>query len=177
MLRSVAALLATGSDYCIADVTDHQGVLRRLGFAHADVRLHPQLEIAADDAVFPRNGRVARLLASGGSERMARVTDAARRGALADIVLPNGARPMSYMSAAVWVCGAPMAVLTVVSALAQRNFGAEDLEFLVTIAEWIGLGCENALRRELQPRASIAPPAQAENRPVEIQRTSRLPAR
>jgi GAF domain-containing protein len=66
------------------------------------------------------------------------------------------------MATAVTVSGGPLAVLTIVSTRKARHFDAQDVAFLAVIADWTGLGLENALRRQLQPRASILPPAAAD---------------
>ena len=158
MLRSVAALLARTGDYCIADMTDDQGVLRRLEVAHADASRREKLRIVAAETLLGTRGRVASLLAGGGSERIAHVTRGAAAGTLADIVLLANERVSSYMATSVSVSGAPLAVLTIVSVRATRRFTPEDLAFLAVIADWTGLGLENALRRQLQPRESVAPP-------------------
>lgn len=86
------------------------------------------------------------------------VTRAVAADRLADIVLLHGERFRSYMAAPVSVSGAPMAVLTMVTTRVGCTFGAGDLAFLALVADWTGLGLENALRRELQPRASVGPP-------------------
>ena len=159
MLRSVATVLAGSGDYCIADVIDAHGRMRRVEIAHADPSRRERLRIAAQDTSHAHDGRVARLLRAGSSEIVPAVTRALAGDRLADIVLLHGERSRSYMAATVSVSGAPMAVLTMVTTHLGRVFGADDLAFLGAAADWTGLGLENALRRELQPRASIAPPA------------------
>jgi GAF domain-containing protein len=158
MLRSVASVLAAAEDYCIADVIDAHGRIRRVEIAHADPSRREKLRLAAHDAHHAHDGRIARLLQSGKSELVPAVTRAVAAERLADVLLLHGERLRSYMAAPVSVSGEPMAVLTIVSARDARTFGADDLAFLDVVADWTGLGLENALRRELQPRASVAPP-------------------
>jgi GAF domain-containing protein len=59
-----------------------------------------------------------------------------------------------------------------------RSFGADELALLATVADWTGLGLENAVRREAQPRASVAPPsgvAEVDVAIQEVRRTLRAP--
>ena len=155
MLRSVTSLVAVEiGQYCIADIVDRRGALRRLEIEHADPSRRARLRVACEDAVFEPGGRVARLVASGGSEVVGRVTEGAKARALADIRLLDGDRVRSYMAAAVPVNGAPMAVLSVVVTSGTRRYDDADLECLVAIAEWTGLGLENAIRREAQAHAT-----------------------
>lgn len=162
MLRTVATVLAGSGDYCIADVIDAHGGLRRVEIAHADPSRRERLRVAAQATSHGQDGRVARLLRSGSSEIVPAVSRAIAGARLADVVLLRGERFHSYMAAAVSVSGAPMAVLTMVTSHAGRVFDADDLALLGIAADWTGLGLENALRRELQPRASIAPLASLE---------------
>lgn len=164
MLRAVAVHLANGGDYCIADMIDRHATLRRIEIAHADPSRRERLRVAADETRFEPDGRVASLLASGGAEVVSRVT---RAGAVraADIVLLQGETFGSYMAVSIKVSGAPMAVLTMVACQASRQFDADELGFLKVVGEWTGLGLENALRREREPRASrgsVAPPSAVE---------------
>jgi GAF domain-containing protein len=163
MLRSVAIVLAGWGDYCIADVIDGSGRTRRVEIAHADPSRLEKLRVAARDTRHPQDGRVARLLDGGPPELVPSVTRALAADRLADIVLVHGERFRSYMATAVSVSGAPMAVLTMVSTHVGRSFGADDLAFLGVVADWSGLGLENALRRELQPHASVLPPPPLES--------------
>lgn len=159
MLRSVTSLLAVEiGQYCIADVVDRRGALRRLEIEHADPSRRARLRVACEDALFEPNGRVARLVeAGGGGELIARVTEGAKARALADIHLLDGDRVRSYVAAAVPVNGAAMAVLSLVATNGTRRYDDSDLAFLVTVADWTGLGLENALRREAQPRTTTPP--------------------
>lgn len=158
MLRSVTSLLAVEiGQYCIADVVDAHGGLRRLEIEHADPSRRARLRVASEDAVLEPNGRVARLAATGGSEVMGRVTEGAKSRSLGDIRLLDGDRVRSYMAAAVPVNGATMAVLSLVVTNGTRRYDDADLGFLVNVAEWTGLGLENALRREPQARATLPP--------------------
>lgn len=159
MLRSVAGLLAQYGDYCIADVIDDHGVLRRIEIAHADPSRRHRLRVLAEDTKLAPQGRVALLLARGRGELTARVTRAALTGALADVTLLADEKPSSYIATVVTVSGGPIAVLTTLATHPARRFDADDLAFLDAIGEWSGLGLENALRRQLQPRTSVAPPA------------------
>jgi GAF domain-containing protein len=157
MLRSVAAHLATGGDYCIADMIDRSGALRRVEIAHADPGRRERLRVTADHTRFAADGRVAALLGgSGGAEVVGRVTRAAAARA-ADIVLLHGEAFVSYMAVAIPVARAPLAALTVVACQQGRHFGADELGFLRVVGEWTGLGLENALLRERDTRASVAP--------------------
>jgi GAF domain-containing protein len=156
MLRAVAVHLATGGDYCIADMLDRTGQLRRIEIAHADPSRRERLRVAADHTKLDPDGRVATLLGAGGAEVVPRVTRAAAARA-SDIVLLHGETFGSYMAVSITVSGAPMAVLTVVASQPGRHFDADELGFLRVVGEWAGLGLENAVRRELQTRASVAP--------------------
>jgi GAF domain-containing protein len=159
MLRGVAQLLAVEiGHFCLVDVVDRRGAFRRLEIQHADASLHARLRVACDDTRFSPGGRVARLFEVAGSELVARVTDGVRKGRLADITLVRDEGVKSYMAAAVVVNGAPMAVLTLVATHGTRRYDADERAFLEEVADWVGLGLENALRREAQPRTSLAPP-------------------
>jgi GAF domain-containing protein len=176
MLRSVATVLAGSGDYCIADVIDAHGRMRRVEIAHADPSRRERLRVAAQDTTHTHDGRVARLLESARSELVPAVSRAVASDRLSDIVLLHGERFRSYMAAAVAVAGSPMAVLTMVRTDAGRAFCSDDLAFLDVVAGWSGLGLENALRRELQPRASVAPPPSSDHaslNALELQRPSR----
>jgi GAF domain-containing protein len=158
MLRSVASLLARElGDYCIADVLGKRGVIERVVIEHADPSLRTQLQVAAEVTVHAPQGRVGRLLARGGSERIARLTETSRTRALADVDLPRGTTLRSYMAATVSVGGTPLGVLSLISTTKGRQFSEDEHAFLCALADWSGLGLENALRRELQPRNSMAP--------------------
>jgi len=161
MLRAVATHLANGGDYCIADMIDQSGRLRRLEIAHADPSRRERLRVAADRTQFDPEGRVRALLSAGGAEVVGRVTRAAAAKA-SDIVLLQGETFGSYMAVSITASGAPMAVLTMVTCQAGRQFDADELGFLRVVGEWTGLGLENALRREQQTRASVAPPSSIE---------------
>ncbi len=159
MLRSVATLLAVEiGQFCVVDVVDRRGVMRRLEIQHADASRHARLRVACHDATFPAGGRVARLLERGGSELTARVTESTRTQKLADLAVLRDEHVKSYMAATVGVNGAPMAVLTLVATHGTRRYDDDERAFLDQIADWTGLGVENALRREAQPRTSVAPP-------------------
>lgn len=163
MLRAVAQLLAVElGQYCAVDVIDRRGTLRRVAIEHADASRQSRLRIACDYARFPEDGRVARLLERGGTELLARVGDQARRTRLADIELLREDEVKSYMAATVIVDGAAMAVLTLVATHGTRRYDEEERALLEQVADWTGLGVENALRREAQPRVSVAPPGDGE---------------
>ena len=164
MLRSVASLLAVSEGYCIADIIDAHARMRRVEIAHADASRREKLRIAADDVRHGQHGRVARLLHHGGSEMVSVVSRAVATERLADIVLLRGELVRSYVAASISVSGTPLALLTVVRTQARRPFAADDLAFLEVVADWTGLGLENALRRQLQPRASVAPPPPSEEK-------------
>lgn len=160
MLRSVATLLArtSGGDYCIADTIDESGVLRRLEIVHADASRAEKLRVRTDEARLDPRGRVGALLARGGSELIPKVGGTARGSTLADIALIGPERVSSYMATAIAVAGSPLAVLTMASVRERRRYDKSDLGLLEVVGDWTGLGLENALRRQLQPRESVAPP-------------------
>src|SRR5688572_17643707 len=88
MLRSVASLLAVEiGQYCILDGVDRAGVLRRLEIEHADPSRRSRLRVACEDAKLENGSRVARLLTSGGSEMIVRVSGPVRARSLGDIDL------------------------------------------------------------------------------------------
>jgi GAF domain-containing protein len=160
MIRSVTSLLAVEiGQYCIADVVDRRGGLKRLEIEHADPSRRARLRVACEDASFEPNGRVAKLVASGGAECVARVSDAARARSFGDIQLLDGEKTRSYIAAAVHTNGSVVAVLTLVVAHGTRRYDDSDLVFLAGVADWLGLGLENATRREALPakRASVPP--------------------
>jgi hypothetical protein len=158
MLRSVTRLLAVEvGQYCLCDAIDREGNLRRLAIEHADPSRRTRLRVACDDTVFEANARTPRLLAKGGAELMGRVSDHTRVRGLSDIVLLPEERVRSYMAAVVDVTGSPMAVFTMVVTRTTRRYSAPELALLKDVTDWVGLGLENALRRELEPRASVVP--------------------
>ena len=173
MLRAVAVHLANGGDYCIADMIDRSGTLRRVEIAHADPSRRERLRVAADSTLFEPDGRVPALLASGGAEVVPRLTRASAAKA-ADIVLLQGETYASYMAVSISVSGAPMAALTIVACQAARQLDADELGFLRVVGEWTGLGLENALRRELQPRSSVAPPASGFDRFASVEPVTKV---
>lgn len=155
MLRSVTSLLAVEiGQYCIADVVDDRGTASRLEIEHADPSRRARLRVACEDAVFAPDGRIARLVASRGSELLARVSPAARARSLGDIRLLDDATARSYMAATVDVEGAAVAVLTLIIAHGTRRYDEADLAFLRAVAEWTALGMENALRRDARHRST-----------------------
>ena len=167
ILRSVASLLAVEiGQYCIADFVGKDGTLKRLEIEHADPSRRARLLVACEDASLGPDSRVARVIAAGGRELVARVSDAVRGRALADVQLLDGERVRSYMAAAVPVNGAAMALLTLVVAHGARRYDDDDAAFLGAVADWVGLGLENALRREAQPRASTPPRGRASSLPA-----------
>lgn len=181
MIRSVASLLAVEvGQYCIADVVDRRGTLRRLDIEHADPSRRARLHVACEDAIFEPGGRVARLVASGTGELVARVSEAARARLLSDVQLLDGERVRSYMAAPVTVNGATMALLTLVVTNGARRYDDADHAFLCGVAEWAALGIENSLRREAQPRATTpprhvsTPPVMPEESPTAVRRANPL---
>ncbi len=159
MLRSVARLLAADSrQYCIVDFIGREGVLSRLEIAHADASLRARLRVVCDGTLLLPNGRVPRLLGRGDSEVVPDVGDALRARALADIVLDTDDPVRSYMATTVAADGEPVAVVTLVTTRGGKRYSADDLATLESIVGWVGLGLENAIRRELQPRTSVVPP-------------------
>lgn len=165
MIRSVTSLLAVEiGQYCIADVVDRRGGLSRLEIEHADPSRRARLRVACEDAVFEPNGRVGKLVANGGHEYVPRVSDAARARSFGDIQLLDGEKTRSYMAATIHSNGSVVGVLTLVVAHGTRRYDEADLAFLVAVADWLGLGLENASRREPLPagrsnagRASVPP--------------------
>lgn len=175
MLRSVARLLAVEiGQYCVVDVVDRRGSIRRLVIEHPDASRQGRLRVACDDAELDAEGRVARLFERGGSELTARVTEAVRARQLGDVVLLKDDVVKSYMAAAVVVNGSSMAVLTLVATHGTRRYDEVERAFLEQIADWTGLGVENALRREAQPKTSVAPPPGDDEAPASRRR---VPAR
>lgn len=184
MIRSVTSLLAVEiGQYCIADVVDRRGGLKRLEIEHADPSRRARLRVACEDAVFEANGRVAKLVASGGHECVGRVSDAARARSFGDVQLLDGEKTRSYMAAAVQANGSVVAVLTLVVAHGTRRYDDADLAFLVSVADWLGLGLENATRREsghatrTAPRRSSVPPRFAEEVSTAVRRNPLASAR
>lgn len=177
MLRSVARFLAVETgQFCIVDFVGRTGAVRRLAIEHADASRRPRLRVACEDTAFDRGGRVLRLLASRGSELVARATGPKAR-ALDDVRTVDGERVSSCMAAAVSVNGEAAAVLTLAVTSGLRRYDEADLAFLSSIADWVGLGLENALRREAQPRVSTIPPPHAAMEPEEqtdVRRTNPL---
>jgi GAF domain-containing protein len=88
-----------------------------------------------------------------------RVSDAARARSFGDIQLLDGEKARSYMAATVQANGTVVAVLTMVVAHGTRRYDDADLAFLVAVADWLGLGLENAARRDA--KESRAPAARA----------------
>jgi GAF domain-containing protein len=176
MLRSVATLLAAEiGQYCIIDGLDRNSELRRLEIEHADASRRARLRVLCEDAVFSPTGRVVRMLAKGTSEIVSSVEGGARARALSDLSLLRDETVKSYMASTVSMGGAAIAVITLVVTQGTRQYGADELAMLEAAAEWIGLGLENALRREtligsgtrsgIPPRPSEPPASRSESRP------------
>jgi GAF domain-containing protein len=174
MLRSIASLLAAEiGQYCVIDCIDRNGELRRVEIEHADASRRARLRVVCEDAAFPPTGRVVRMLAKGTSELVSKV-EGARARALSDLALLRDESVKSYMAATVSCGGAPLAVVTLVVTQGTRRYGADELGMLEASAEWIGLGLENALRREtltasrtrsgIPPRGSEPPASRSEQR-------------
>ncbi len=179
MLRTAASLLAIEiGQYCIADIVDRHGAVRRIEIGHADPSRRAALRVSCEDADPGSSGRIDRLLGPIGSELIPRVTEAARNRALHDLVMLPGEIVRSYMAASITVADSPLAVLSLVTVTGTRRYDEDDLAFLVSVADWIGLGLENAQRREAPPRASGFPPAwrhdldEAEEAPPQSRRAS-----
>jgi GAF domain-containing protein len=158
MIKSVASLLAVEiGQYCIVDFIDRSSVLRRIEIEHADPSRRARLRVICEDTMFSPTGRIVRLLAKGGSEIVPKV-EGARTRALSDVILLRDEDVRSYMGTTISIAGAVMGVITLVVTQGTRRYGREDLGTLESAAEWIGLGLENAIRREREGSASIAPP-------------------
>lgn len=166
MLRSVAVMLAQYFDFCVADIVDARGELRRVEIAHADPGRRERLRVLADETRHPPDSRVAILLTRGGSEHIARVSRATRARLLGDLVL-LGEPIASEMAVTLVLNGAPMAVLTLLSTSPRHIITGDDLVFMKGAAEWIALGLENATRSQVGRRASVVPAARALKRPVQ----------
>jgi hypothetical protein len=158
MLRSVARLLASEiGEYAIADVVDPAHGYKRIEIAHADASLRARLRVASADANIKAAPRIARVCRAGAGELVARVTPTSR-ARVTDLVLPDGADVRSYVSGLVSVFGAPWAVLSLVATNGALRYGESDLSFLGGVADWCGVGLENALRRELEGGMDRASP-------------------
>src|SRR5688572_21365827 len=104
MLRTIASLLAVElGQYCIADIVDRHGRVRRVEIGHADASRRAALRVSCEDADPSTSGRIDRLLGSASSEIMPRVTESARTKNLADLVLLPGETVRSYMAASISV--------------------------------------------------------------------------
>jgi GAF domain-containing protein len=158
LVRSVARLLAVEiGQYAVADLVDREGILRRVHIEHADPREAPRLRAICDATILLPTGRIPRLLARGGSELVSNVSDTVRARSLSDLAIAHD--PVrSYVASTVVVDAEPIGVITLVSARRARRYTQDDATLLEAVADWVGLGLENALRREAQPRASVLPP-------------------
>jgi len=156
MLRAAAMLLATEvGHYCVVDVIDRSAV-RRIEIAHADASRGPRLRVLCDDAK-PSTTRIDRVLEHG-SELTARVTEARAR-ALVDLHFSPRESIGSYMAATVIACGSPMAVLSMVVVNGRRRYDEGDLALLTAVADWLGLGLENATARMQVSEGRVRPTA------------------
>lgn len=151
MLRALTMLLAEElGQYCFCDAFDRHGQLRRVVAAHADPARIQRL-LAACDGTTP-GPRVTELLRRGGSDLIAEVTPEQAETELADIDFLDRERVRSYVALTVHVNGSPFALLTLLVTIGQKRYDEDDLAFLEVVADWAGLGLENALRREAEPR-------------------------
>lgn len=158
MVRLVTTLLAREvGQYGIADVIDRSGSLRRLVAAHADPGRIGRV-LAACDRSDP-GPRSASLFNAAAAELITDVTREESTTRLADLDFLQRERIRSYMAQPLIVDGAPYGVLTLVMTTGPRRYGPEDMDLFEVVADWTGLGLENALRREAQPRLSSFPPA------------------
>lgn len=168
MLDAVAALLATEiGQYCVIDAATPLEDAparrpKRLAMSHADPRRRVQLSLARTDADLEGSPRHAKLSAPNkhgepAVELVSEVSEATRRRLLADVTLPDDEVPRSYMAAAVRVDGAAYVIVTLLIATGARRYDAGDLAVLRSVADWLGLGLENALRRRGQLGAARAP--------------------
>jgi len=159
MLRSIAALLAEEvGEYCIVDSIDRHGTLKRLAVEHPDRSRVPRLDALVVATAPGHSARAERLLASSRGEIAPKVSETFARRSLDDVVLLRGEVVRSYMAAVVTAGDAPIAVLTLVTVTGARRYRPDELAFLEQIADFTGLAVENALRREMQPKKSVAPP-------------------
>jgi GAF domain-containing protein len=128
MLRSVAQLLAVEiGEYCVLDVVDTRGAMRRIDIQHADPSRRARLRAECDDV-------------------------ARHHAPLTDV---EGARVRASVSAAVTTSGATRAMLSLVATSGARRYDHDDRATLTAVAEWTSLGLENALLRAHTHQASV----------------------
>ncbi len=163
ILGEVASIAASRiGHYCLVDTVDRRGVTTRLTIAHADAGRRVKLDVAlqAARAAPTVNPRVTRLIAGGKSEILPTVrVSSTRARLLADVKLLEGEEVCSYLASIVFVNGVAVAVITLVRTDVKRPFDAGDRSLLEAIADWTGLGIENAQRREDGPQRKVAQPA------------------
>jgi PAS domain S-box-containing protein len=145
--RAAELVVRDLGDWCLVDVREEDGTLRRLTVAHAE-----PLGTGVD------KGRPA-------GEPEPEVEDVVRRGR-ARLVAPqngSGLPPLGELEAESWICvpllarGRTLGALTLVSAGSGRVYGSDELALVHDLAQRAALAVDNArLYREVEERADAA---------------------
>ena len=133
-------------DWCLVDVREEDGSLRRLAVAHSE-------PLRGDEGSRPA------------AQPEQPIQDVVRRGQ-ARVVAPengSGTPPLGDLEAESWLCvpllarGRALGALTIVSAGAGRVYGSDELALAEDLAQRAALAVDNArLYREVEERADAA---------------------
>ena len=140
---AVAAL----ADYCLIDLVDDDGRVRRVAATHADPARQPLAERLRAFPPGPQSAGVPRVLRTGQPESVAEVTEEVLRAMARDEEHARLLRELglkSFITVPLVARGRTIGALTFSSTRASRRYTAEDVAFAQEIAARAALAIENA---------------------------------
>jgi PAS domain S-box-containing protein len=149
------------ADYCVVDVVDDAGGMRRVAVAHADPALQP---LADDLRAFPPDARLAehhgvRALAEGQAQLVATVDeDYLRRASTGPehLALLRRLAPSSILAVPMVARGRTLGVIALARGAGARGYEAADLPLAEEVARRAALAVDNARLYEAATMASQA---------------------
>jgi PAS domain S-box-containing protein len=149
-LQKVASLAVPQfADWCVVDLADGDGDLRRVAVAQADpakVRMAREIHHRYPPRPGDAHGAL-HVLRTGRSELLADVSDALLVAAAHNdehLAALRSVGPHSYLGVPLLIRGTAVGVLTFVTAESGRRFGADDLRVAEDLAQRAGIALENA---------------------------------
>ena len=148
-------------DYCVLDLVDEQGVVRRLAVAHADPSKEALLdELKAHPPVMDANSVVSRVLRSGTPEiGVTTMTQEPAIGFTGDARLRRLAellRPFAYLCVPLVANGHVLGTILCVSARESRRYGDGDLEIAEELARRAALAVLHARAHDAERTTRMA---------------------
>ncbi|HEX6185584.1 MAG TPA: PAS domain S-box protein [Pyrinomonadaceae bacterium] len=135
------------ADYCLIDLVDDDGRVRRVAATHRDPALRPLAERLRAFPPGPQSAGVPRVLRTGQPETITEVTDAQLPALARDAEHERVLRELglkSFITVPLVARGRTIGALTFSSTRAQRTYTAEDVSYAQEIAARAALAIENA---------------------------------